>query len=135
MRDNHKNTMERKTGSAHTQYAYWQAFIPRGTRAMLDDMLDLLFMVMIAFFALFFVHAMLTSGTDERDEEISADVANMHRAGDYLINQRINLQEGAPLDISLIHENVMESIRQGTPTPFEAQIDQPGHGTPVGVQD
>ncbi len=50
--------------------------IPKNKKAMMDDLFDFLFTVMIAFFALLFIHAALVKGMEDKDK-ISLEEMNL----------------------------------------------------------
>ncbi len=63
-------------------------------KAMMDDLFDLLFTVMVAFFALLFIHAALVKSIDDRDKKSLVEMNSVMEIGVNILNQQNILEKG-----------------------------------------
>lgn len=63
------------------------------------DMIDLLFMVFVAFMGLVFISSVLFFGVDARDQVAVSDVNEVSTIQDLIIEQRIGVESGLRADI------------------------------------
>ncbi len=61
---------------------------------MMDDLFDLLFTVMVAFFALLFIHAALVKGIDDRNTKSIGEMSDVMDVGITIVNQQNIFEKG-----------------------------------------
>ncbi len=61
---------------------------------MMDDLFDLLFTVMVAFFALLFIHAALVKGIDDRNKKSIGEMSDVMDVGITIVNQQNIFEKG-----------------------------------------
>ena len=67
---------------------------PKNKKAMMDDLFDLLFTVMVAFFALLFIHAALVKGVDDRNKKSLGEMSDVMDVGITIVNQQNLFEKG-----------------------------------------
>lgn len=72
----------------------------------MDDLVDLLFTIMVSFFALIFINGMLISGVDERNDDVVERTVDNSELFEFLLSERFNFENGEDIDFSELTEKI-----------------------------
>ena len=80
-------------------------------KAMLDDLFDLLFTVMVMFFALFFIHANLSGSFDNANRLSDQSFEKHVSTHGLLLEQRDNFNQHSTVDLELTKLKIKQQKR------------------------
>ncbi|MBI4151594.1 hypothetical protein HY496_01375 [Candidatus Woesearchaeota archaeon] len=66
----------------------------RNTKAMMDDLFDFLFTVLVAFFALLFIHAALVKSIDDRNQNSLTEMTSVNQIATQIVDQQKHFEQG-----------------------------------------
>lgn len=87
-------------------------------KAMMDDLFDFLFLVIVMFFLMFYFNFTVLGGIDKKNEQSLVLAERNGKVDDYLVQNRMVLAQGKEIDTNELDSNLKYLYKSGSlPSP------------------